>query len=148
MFDCKKIQSACASGAWQSFVEQAPALPTIKEFLLRDLSESFEAVFVGIDPQDLRKKQSFPIWALTDKLEAKAAATLEPLERLQTWPVYDALQTSWHLTLHWESSVRWKKRWLELSGGLYWHVWFLFIHICLTGGILTCFGMFGVRECF
>ena len=57
---CKKIQTACASGACQSFVEQAPTLPTIKEFPPRDLLESFEAVFVGIDPQDLRKKQTFP----------------------------------------------------------------------------------------
>ena len=38
----------------------------------------------------------------TDKLEAKAAATLE---RLQNWPVYDSLQTSWHLTLHLDSSA-------------------------------------------
>jgi len=39
---------------------------------------------------------------LTDKLEAKAAATLE---RLQNWPVYDSLQTSWHLTLHLDSTA-------------------------------------------
>ncbi len=34
--------------------------------------------------------------ARTGKLEAKAASTLE---RLQSWPVYDALQASWHVTL-------------------------------------------------
>ena len=44
-------------------------------------------------------------------------------------------------------AVRWNKRWLELSGGLL---------TCLMpvssnmfdSGILTCFGMFGVREGF
>ena len=44
-----------------TIVEQAPTLPAIKEFPPRDLAESFEAVFVGIDPQDMRKKQTFPI---------------------------------------------------------------------------------------
>ena len=35
---------------------------------------------------------------------------------------------------------------LTLLQEIYWHVWFLFfIHICLTGGILTCVGMFGVK---
>ena len=33
----------------------------LREFPPRDLAESFEAVFVGVDPQDLRKKQTFPI---------------------------------------------------------------------------------------
>ena len=63
----------CAGNSWRrsyasyrldgvtTIVEQAPTLPTIKEFLPRDLAESFEAVFVGIDPQDLCKKQTFPI---------------------------------------------------------------------------------------
>ena len=36
-------------------------MPAIKEFPPRELAESFEAVFVGIDPQDMRKKQTFPI---------------------------------------------------------------------------------------
>jgi hypothetical protein len=44
-----------------TIVEQAPALPAIREFPPRDLGESFEAVFVGIDAQDLRKRQTFPI---------------------------------------------------------------------------------------
>ena len=39
---------------------------------------------------------------LTDKLEAKGAATLE---RLQNWPVYESLKTSWHLTLHLDSTA-------------------------------------------
>ena len=39
---------------------------------------------------------------LTDKLEAKGAATLE---RLQNWPVYESLKTSWYLTLHLDSTA-------------------------------------------
>ena len=39
---------------------------------------------------------------LTDKLEAKGAATLE---RLQNWPLYDSVQTSWHHTLHLDSTA-------------------------------------------
>ena len=39
---------------------------------------------------------------LTDKLEAKGASTLE---RLQNWPLYDSVQTSWHHTLHLDSTA-------------------------------------------
>ena len=39
---------------------------------------------------------------LTDKLEAKGAATLE---RLQNWPVYESLKTSCYLTLHLDSTA-------------------------------------------
>ena len=39
----------------------------------------------------LRKGPPTYLRELTDKLEAKAASTLE---RLQSWPVYDALQAS------------------------------------------------------
>ena len=39
---------------------------------------------------------------LTDKLETKGAATLE---RLQNWPLYDSVQTSWHHTLHLDSTA-------------------------------------------
>ena len=44
-------------------------------------------------------------------------------------------------------AVWWNKRWLELSGGLLTCLMPVF-HVCLTGGILTWFGMFGVRGCF
>ena len=47
---------------------------------------------------------------LTDKLETKAASTLE---RLQSWPVYDALQASWHSAL----PVGPNRFWLKRSGG-------------------------------
>ena len=49
-------------------------------------------------------------WELTDKLETKAASTLE---RLQSWPVYDALQASWHSAL----PVGPNRFWLKRSGG-------------------------------
>ena len=60
VLNCKK-DTICLRERGLTIVEQAPTLPTIKEFPLRDLPESFEAVFVEIDPQDLRKKQTFPI---------------------------------------------------------------------------------------
>ena len=47
------------------------------------------------DTSDLQDASREEVWTalreLTDKLEAKAASTLE---RLQSWPVYDALQAS------------------------------------------------------
>ena len=57
----ERSHAACGLDGVTTIVEQAPTLSTIKEYPPRDLSESFEAVFVGIDPQDLRKKQTFPI---------------------------------------------------------------------------------------
>ena len=57
----ERSHAACGLDGVTTIVEQAPTLPTIKEYPPSDLSESFEAVFVGIDPQDLRKKQTFPI---------------------------------------------------------------------------------------
>ena len=57
----ERSHSAFGLDGVTTIVEQAPTLPAIKEFPPRDLAESFEAVFVGIDPQDMRKKQTFPI---------------------------------------------------------------------------------------
>ena len=37
---------------------------------------------------------------------------------------------------------------LTLLQVVYCQFWFLFTQLCLTGGILTCFGVFGVRQCF
>ena len=42
-------------------------------------------------------------------------------------------------------AVCWNKTWLELSGGLLTCL-MPFLHICLTGGILTWFGMFGAEN--
>ena len=58
----------------------------------------------------LRKGPPTYLRELTDKLEAKAASTLE---RLQSWPVYDALQASWHSAL----PVGPNRFWLKRSGG-------------------------------
>ena len=55
----------------------------LENLILLGFTEQVEEVFLRGPPSYLR--------ALTDKLEAKAAATLE---RLQNWPVYDSLQTS------------------------------------------------------
>ena len=57
----ERSHAACGLDGVTTIVEQAPALPAVKEFPPRDLAESFEAVFVGIDPEDLRKRQTFPI---------------------------------------------------------------------------------------
>ena len=57
----ERSHSAFGLDGVTTIVEQAPTLPAIKEFPPRDLAESFEAVFVGIDPQDMHKKQTFPI---------------------------------------------------------------------------------------
>ena len=57
----ERSHAACGLDGVTTIVEQAPALPAVKEFPPRDLAESFEAVFVGIDAEDLRKRQTFPI---------------------------------------------------------------------------------------
>ena len=89
---------------------------------------------------------------LTDKLEAKGAATLE---RLQNWPVYESLKTSWHLTLHLHSNrlsaersvgiemVRTLWRSTDMFDALclsYWYVW--------QGVSGHDFGMFGAENAF
>lgn len=62
MVEC---MGAISPGLWfgwcNDIVEQAPALPAIREFPPRDSGESFEAVFVGVDAEDMRKRQTFPI---------------------------------------------------------------------------------------
>ena len=57
----ERSHSACGLDGVTTIVEQAPVLPAIREFPPSDLGESFEAVFVGIDAEDLRKRQTFPI---------------------------------------------------------------------------------------
>ena len=44
-----------------TIVEQAPALPAVREFPPSNLGDSFEAVFTGLDPEDRRKAQTLPI---------------------------------------------------------------------------------------
>ena len=57
----ERSHAACGLDGVTTIVEQAPALPAVKEFPPRDLAESFEAVFVGIDPEDLRESgKPFP----------------------------------------------------------------------------------------
>ena len=55
----------------------------LKNLILLGFTEQVEELLRKGPPTYLRE--------LTDKLEAKAASTLE---RLQSWPVYDALQAS------------------------------------------------------
>ena len=57
----ERSHSACGLDGVTTIVEQAPVLPAIQEFPPRDLGDSFEAVVVGIDPEDNRKRQTFPI---------------------------------------------------------------------------------------
>ena len=42
-------------------VEQASGAARILEYPPKDLGETFQAVFAGIDPEDTRKAQCFPI---------------------------------------------------------------------------------------
>ena len=44
-----------------TIVEQAETEHKIREYPPADLGDSFEAVFVGVDPEDTRKNQTFPI---------------------------------------------------------------------------------------
>ena len=86
---------------------------------------------------------------LTDKLEAKGASTLE---RLQNWPLYDSVQTSWHHTLHLDSTAcrrsdLLEQEMVERSGGLLTCLMpSVYPTDMLTGGILTWFGMFGAEN--
>ena len=74
----------------------------LKNLILLGFMEQVEELLRKGPPTFLRE--------LTDKLEAKAASTLE---RLQSWPVYDALQASWHSAL----PVGPNRFWLKRSGG-------------------------------
>ena len=74
----------------------------LKNLILLGFTEQVEELLRRGPPTYLRE--------LTDKLETKAASTLE---RLQSWPVYDALQASWHSAL----PVGPNRFWLKRSGG-------------------------------
>ena len=81
----------------------------------RNICEDLEfKLLLMCDTSDLQDASREEVWTalreLTDKLEAKAASTLE---RLQSWPVYDALQASWHTAL----PVGPNQFWLKRSGG-------------------------------
>ena len=73
----------------------------LKNFILLGFTEQVEELLCKDPPTYLRE--------LTDKLEAKAASTLE---RLQSWPIYDTLQISWHSVL----PVGPNRFWLKRSG--------------------------------
>ena len=57
----ERSHSAQGINGVTTIVEQAPALPAVKEFPPSDLGDSFEAVFTGFDPDDRRKSQTLPI---------------------------------------------------------------------------------------
>lgn len=68
----ERSHAACGLDGVTTIVEQAPTMPAIQEFPPRDLAESFEAMFVGIDPQDLRKKQTCPIKSNLEDTDVEA----------------------------------------------------------------------------
>jgi len=57
----ERSHSAQGINGVTTIVEQAPALPAVREFPPSSLGDSFEAVFTGIDPDDRRKAQTLPI---------------------------------------------------------------------------------------
>ena len=68
---------------WLAMYVMLPRARKLENLMLLGFTEQVEELLRRGPPSYLR--------ALTDKLEAKAAATLE---RLQNWPVYDSLQIS------------------------------------------------------
>jgi hypothetical protein len=57
----ERSHSAQGIDGLTTIVEQAPTADRIREYPPSSLADSFEAVFVGIDPEDVRKHQTFPI---------------------------------------------------------------------------------------